>query len=90
MGVENFKERFADIAELPKDVVMDAPRVTIIGNIQINIENHRGLIEYGSDMVRVNTGIGIYKITGHNLVIKSIAMEEIAITGQIDNIDILC
>lgn len=90
MGVENFKERFAEIAELPKDVVMDAPRVTIIGNIQINIENHRGLIEYGSDMVRVNTSIGIYKITGHNLVIKSIAMEEIAITGQIDNVDILC
>jgi sporulation protein YqfC len=90
MGVENFKERFAEIAELPKDIVMDSPKVTIIGNIQLSIENHRGLIEYGRDKIRVNTSIGIYKITGQDLIIKSISIEEIVMTGKIDNIDISC
>ncbi|MDI6617419.1 MAG: sporulation protein YqfC [Clostridiales bacterium] len=82
------RERFAEILELPEDIVMNIPRVTIVGNSEIDIENHRGLIEYSSQTIRINTSIGIYKITGLNLEIKNILAEEIVITGQIENIDI--
>lgn len=82
------KERVAEILELPKDVVMDTPKITLIGNIQLNIENHRGIIEYCIDKIRINTSIGVYKITGLNLIIKNILPEEIIVTGEIENIDI--
>lgn len=84
------RQRVAETLELPEDIVMDVPKVTIIGNVQMNIENHQGIIELGSDKVRINTNIGVLKITGSRLVIKSIDSEEIIIAGNIENIDILC
>lgn len=84
----NFKRKVADILELPKDIIMDTPKLTIVGNIQLNIENHRGIIEYSADKVRINTSIGVYKITGLNLIIKNIIQDEIIIIGEIENIDI--
>jgi len=82
------RQRVAETLELPKDVVMDIPKLSVIGNIQLNIENHRGLIHYSSQEIRVNTSIGIYKIEGSGLAIKSISSEEIIITGELENIDI--
>ena len=32
--------------DLPQDVMMDLPRITMIGQIHIYIENHRGLIAF--------------------------------------------
>jgi len=84
----NFRRYLAETLELPKDIVLDVPKMIIIGNIQASIENHRGLIHYDSNNIRVNTSVGIYKITGSNLIIKNIMAEEIVITGDIDNIDI--
>lgn len=81
-------QRVAEVLELPKEIIMDTPRMTIIGNIQLNIENHRGIIEYDNCKIRINTKIGIIKITGSDLIIKNILPEEIVITGEIENVDI--
>ena len=34
----SFKEIISDMFELPKDVVMDLPRMTLVGNIQVYLE----------------------------------------------------
>lgn len=81
-------ERLAEILELPKEIIMDTPRMTVVGNTQLSIENHRGIIEYANNIIRINTNSGIFKITGTNLIIKNIIPEEILITGEIDNINI--
>ncbi len=39
--------------ELPQDVMMDLPRITMIGHIHIYIENHRGLITFSDTEVRL-------------------------------------
>lgn len=88
MGADSVKNKVAEITEMPSDIILDAPRVTIIGNFELGIENHRGLIEYNDNCVRVNTSIGVFKLTGSNLSIKNIDLEEIVITGSIENIDI--
>ena len=38
-------ERIADAACLPKDVVMGASVVTVLGSNEVHIENYRGIIE---------------------------------------------
>jgi sporulation protein YqfC len=82
------RQKIAETLELPKDVVMDVPKVTLIGNVQLNIENHRGIVEYNENYIRINTSIGTLKITGSSLVIKDIVSDEIVLTGCIENIDI--
>jgi sporulation protein YqfC len=36
----------ADFFELPRDIVLDLSRLTLIGNRQIYLENHKGIVEY--------------------------------------------
>ena len=56
------------------------------GTDSVSIENHKGIISYKDNEVRINTGSGILTITGHKLAIKSIILEEIIIIGKIDSI----
>ncbi|KPU44114.1 YabP family protein [Oxobacter pfennigii] len=85
---QEVKQQIAGILGFPKDVVMNTPKATMTGNIQVNIENHLGLIQYEDKIVRINTSIGVYTITGLNLVIKDITTDEISIAGLIENLDI--
>ena len=40
------KESIAELLEFPKDIMLDTSKVVMIGNLQIFIENHKGIIEY--------------------------------------------
>lgn len=83
------KEILTDNLDMPRDVIYNLPLLTLIGDSEIHIENHKGIIEYGSEILRLNTNIGIIKIYGKNITIKEISKEEIMINGEIGGIDII-
>ena len=85
----NVKQNISEALELPIDIMMDLPRLTVIGNIEIGLLNHKGIIEYTNEVIRINTKSGVFKITGKDLEIKTILSEEIIITGLIENIQII-
>ena len=72
--------------ELPQDVMMDLPRVTMIGHIHIYIENHRGLITFSDKELRLLLKQGQLLIKGKAFVIKAIMPEEILLEGKIDQV----
>lgn len=80
------KEKISEAFELPKDITLDIPKLTIIGTESITIENHKGIIDYCENKITVNTGCGILVINGNKLIIKSIVLEEIIILGKINSI----
>ncbi len=77
------KETISNVLELPKDIVLDVAKITLIGSNNVTVENHKGIIEYNDDQIRINTGSGVLTINGLKLNIKSILQEEITITGEI-------
>lgn len=81
-------ERIADFFELPKEVVLDLPQVSLIGNGFLRIENHRGIVEYLPDVIRVSASRGEMTIRGRKLVIRSILPEEILVSGEILSIEL--
>ncbi len=85
--LNRMKENISDALEIPKDILLDLPKITFIGNLQVNIENHKGIIEYATDNIRVKIKDGILKVTGVDLTIKTIISEEIIISGKIASID---
>ncbi|WP_313756362.1 sporulation protein YqfC [Tissierella sp.] len=87
--IENVKYNISEALELPIDIMMDLPRLTLIGNIEVSLLNHKGIIEYTKEIIRINTKIGIFKITGEELEIKTILSEEIIIAGLINDIEII-
>lgn len=87
--VEEIKSNISEIFELPKDIVMDLPKISVIGNIQVIISNHKGIIEYSKENLRINTNSGIIKITGSEMYLRTILTEEIIIAGCIEKIEFL-
>ncbi len=85
--MNNIKANISEALEIPKDILLDLPKVTFIGNLQVNIENHKGIVEYSDDNIRIKIKDGILKVSGMDLVIKTIVTEEIIISGKIASID---
>ncbi|NLK86373.1 MAG: sporulation protein YqfC [Clostridiaceae bacterium] len=81
------KERFVEMLELPKELVLDRPKLTMVGNCDIMIENYKGVAEYSSDRLRINTGSGIVRIVGTGLIIREITSEDIIVSGTIHTLE---
>ncbi|MFZ7103452.1 MAG: sporulation protein YqfC [Peptococcaceae bacterium] len=81
------KQRFSNVLDIPKDVMLDLPKMTIIGDIQIYIENHRGIIEYTGEQIRLSTSLGELIIKGEDLVLRNINIEEVYLDGRIKSIE---
>jgi len=75
--------------ELPADVVMDLPRVTIVGQLHIYIENHKGLLVFTDKELRLLLKQGQLLIKGHSFVIKTILPDELLLEGKIEEVHYL-
>ncbi|MCZ0704024.1 sporulation protein YqfC [Natronobacillus azotifigens] len=73
--------------KLPSDVLLELPRITTIGHFHAYVENHRGLMLFSDQEVRLKLVNGSLVIKGNDLVIKTLLPEEILIEGKISGID---
>ncbi|MBS3887239.1 MAG: sporulation protein YqfC [Dethiobacter sp.] len=85
-GAGKWRQSLADLLELPREIVLNLPRLTVIGNLQCYLENHRGVIEYSSEKVRLSVNGGEVTISGSDLVIRYLGSEEVAIDGTINTV----
>ncbi|MCY9669113.1 sporulation protein YqfC [Paenibacillus alginolyticus] len=76
----------AKILDLPQDVVQDLPRITMIGNVQLYVENHRGVLHFSSENLKLELTKGTLEVFGKQLVIRAILSEEVFIEGLIDHV----
>lgn len=83
------KERIAELFELPRDSILDVPRIVVVGNSELSIENHLGIVEYTSDQVEIATTKGRFAVRGKDLTISGITQTLIRIEGLIEHLDFL-
>ena len=83
----NIKATVADMLELPKEILLNIPLLTIIGREQLSIENYNGIVEYTDEQIRLNTSCGVLKIQGKNLSIKEITSENMDVYGIIFSLE---
>ena len=79
-------QRLAGILEIPQDIVLDLPRITMLGNKQLLIENHKGIIEYTPSLVRIKLNQGELLVTGENLMLGNLQLEQILVEGTVGEI----
>ena len=78
--------RMADAANLPKDVVLGVPILTLTGHYEVNIENYR-ILEYTEQLIRINVRSGQIRITGKSLEINYYTTTDMKITGKVEKIE---
>ncbi|NLJ99727.1 MAG: sporulation protein YqfC [Clostridia bacterium] len=83
---EKAKLGFANVLEIPEDILLNLPRVVMVGNVHVYIENHKGVIEYTSEKLRVAVNSGEIKITGEDFFLKTILPDELSLEGKIDTL----
>ncbi len=76
----------ANLLDLPQDVTFDLPRLTMIGNVQLYIENHRGVLHFAPDLLKLKLAKGELEVRGSDLVIRAILPEEVFIEGRISDV----
>ncbi|MGI6092539.1 MAG: sporulation protein YqfC [Veillonellaceae bacterium] len=79
-------QKLAGILEIPQDIVLDLPRITMLGNKQILIENHKGIIEYTPSLVRIKVSQGELIINGNNLSLSNLQIEQILVEGTVRDV----
>ncbi|WCN38776.1 sporulation protein YqfC [Aneurinibacillus uraniidurans] len=79
--------RFATgVLDMPSDLTMEMPRITMIGQLQMYIENHRGVLWFSNQELRLLLTKGQLLIRGENLVIRAILPEEVLVEGIVSQV----
>ena len=86
MGTERFREALARFFALPEDALLDVPRITMVGDLAVFIQNHRGIRRFTSELLEVDTGRGMLVVRGEGMVLGGIGAEEIRLVGRIRGI----
>ena len=79
----------ADAVNMPKDVVLGVPIITLTGQVELLIENYRGILEYTDQLIRVQTKSGQIRVQGKRLQIAYYTNDEMKVTGHIQSVEYL-
>ena len=81
-----FLARTAQTFDLPADIVAGLPRIELIGNGQLQMENHRGILSYREDEVVVSGGKLLVRIQGSELELQSMSANALLVAGVIRSV----
>jgi len=82
----NHFQTLAGLLDIPQDIILDLPRVTLLGNKKLILENHKGIIEYSPSLIRVKLNQGELGVGGSDLVLGNLQNEQMLIKGTISEI----
>jgi len=83
---KKLKQQISDLLDLPGDVMMDFPRIVMLGSAQMVVENHRGIIKYNSEEISISVSGGGIIIKGSDMKLRNVLPEEIYIEGRIKSL----
>lgn len=85
----SFLERTAELFDLPADAVAGVPRLELVGDGELRVENHKGILAYGREEIHVSGGVFLVKITGQDLELRAMTGIELLITGKITQVTLV-
>lgn len=77
----------AELFDLPVDVVAGLPHVEVLGNRQLYMENHRGIVAYSSEEIAISGGGILLRVRGRDLVLVSMTGGALRIQGTLQSVE---
>ncbi|MHC6179126.1 sporulation protein YqfC [Clostridium sp. JNZ X4-2] len=84
--MNNTKQNIADKLDLPRDIILNMPQIKVMGNNEIIIENHKGIILFEDSQIKINSGIGLISIYGSKFEVLFIGGSTITVGGKFKSI----
>ena len=83
------RKNVTEALDLPKEIMLDLPLISLIGREEVTIENYKGILEYSEELVRIATAAGILQMRGRELCLKQLSAECMVVTGKVAGLDFL-
>lgn len=77
----------AEFFDLPVDLLAGMPHVEVMGNRQLYMENHRGILSYSNEEIAVGAEGMILRVFGKRLELMSMSGEALRIRGEISRVE---
>lgn len=81
--------KISEVLEIPPEAVMGIPKITIVGNERVHVENYIALLDYKNENIRLKYNGGVIDISGKNFEIKVIGEENIVVSGKICGVKLI-
>ena len=81
-------EKTAEALDLPGEIVAGLPHIELTGSHQLRMENHKGILAYGSQEIHISGGKVVFKVRGEDLELKAMNASQLLITGDIAAIEL--
>lgn len=77
----------AELFDLPMDVVAGLLHVEVLGDRQLYMENHRGIIAYSDAEIAVSGSGMVLRVRGRDLVLVSMTEDALRIRGTLQSVE---
>ena len=81
--------RAADVFDLPADVIGSLPHVELIGDCQLLMDRHQGILSYSTETIDINGGRLVLRVRGTGLELMAMTGSEVRIRGRIDSLELI-
>lgn len=79
--MKNGKQRFSSVPDLKIRTLVE-----LYGNERVLVEQHKGIVGYGSERIRIGATFGVLEVTGEGLRLCCMSPSQIVIRGRIDGV----
>lgn len=76
-------ESAAAFFDIPAETLPNVPKLTITGNNCVQIENHKGIQFFSSELIELSFGRQVVRLRGSAFVLELITPEELRIKGRL-------
>lgn len=80
-------ESLADRLDLPQDALLGSGKLTVAAGRRVFIENHCGILEYGTERISVAFDRGRVVINGAGLELVAMSRKELIIRGRLQSLE---
>lgn len=82
-------EKTARVFDLPVDALAGLPRLELVGDGELRMENHRGILSYGTQEIHISGGAFGVRVSGEELELRTMNGLELLITGRIRAVELI-
>lgn len=84
---ESIFEKAAQALDLPPDVA-GLPRIELLGDKELRVEYHKGILAYGTEEIHISGGRLAIRVLGSGLELRSMNAAQLLITGHVRAIEL--
>ena len=89
LSQQRLRERMAELFDLPGDLVAGLFHLEMLGNRQLLVEGHGGILAYSQECIDIHVKGGVLRVRGAKLALRAMTDDVLRIAGEIGAVEMV-